>query len=86
MKLQSGGPYWTVLLGRRDSLTANQGLANTSIPSPFESYANLTSKFFVLGLDITDLVTLSGKIEQLDLHFDTKRATTDIYAHNRLTE
>ncbi|KAK3446834.1 peroxidase A2 [Eucalyptus grandis] len=56
----SGGPYWTVLLGRRDSLTANQGLANVSIPSPFDSYANLTSKFYVLGLDITDLVTLSG--------------------------
>ncbi|KAF8043775.1 hypothetical protein BT93_A1944 [Corymbia citriodora subsp. variegata] len=56
----SGGPYWTVLLGRRDSLTANQAGANTSIPSPFDSYNNLVSKFSAVGLDITDLVTLSG--------------------------
>ncbi|KAJ0088729.1 hypothetical protein Patl1_32940 [Pistacia atlantica] len=32
-----GGPSWSVLLGRRDSLTANQSGANTSIPSPFEA-------------------------------------------------
>ncbi|KAF8018181.1 hypothetical protein BT93_H3163 [Corymbia citriodora subsp. variegata] len=56
----SGGPYWTVLLGRRDGLTANPALANISIPSPFDSYANLVSKFAAVGLDITDLVTLSG--------------------------
>ncbi|KAI6696669.1 hypothetical protein NL676_016788 [Syzygium grande] len=56
----SGGPYWTVLLGRRDSLTAYQALANTSIPSPFDSYSNLISQFSAVGLDITDLVALSG--------------------------
>ncbi|BAT96461.1 hypothetical protein LR48_Vigan02g023600 [Vigna angularis] len=56
----SGGPSWTVLLGRRDSLTANQAGANTSIPSPFESLANITSKFSAVGLDTTDLVALSG--------------------------
>ncbi|KAL3755417.1 hypothetical protein ACJRO7_002464 [Eucalyptus globulus] len=56
----SEGPYWTVLLGRRDSLTANQAGANTSIPSPFDSYNNLVSKFSAVGLDITDLATLSG--------------------------
>ncbi|KAI6696668.1 hypothetical protein NL676_016787 [Syzygium grande] len=56
----SGGPYWTVLLGRRDSLMAYQALANISIPSPFDSYANLTSKFSAVGLGITDLVALSG--------------------------
>ncbi|KAJ0088730.1 hypothetical protein Patl1_32941 [Pistacia atlantica] len=41
----SGGPSWNVLLGRRDSLTANQSGANTSIPTPFESLSNITSKF-----------------------------------------
>ncbi|XP_047179607.1 peroxidase A2-like [Vigna umbellata] len=56
----SEGPSWTVLLGRRDSLTANQGGANTSLPSPFESLANITSKFSAVGLDTTDLVALSG--------------------------
>jgi len=58
--VQSGGPSWSVLLGRRDSVTANQAGANTSIPSPFESLANITSKFSAVGLDTTDLVALSG--------------------------
>ncbi|OMO68940.1 Plant peroxidase [Corchorus olitorius] len=55
-----GGPSWSVLLGRRDSLTANQAGANSSIPSPFENLSNLTSKFSAVGLDTTDLVALSG--------------------------
>jgi len=75
-----------VLLGRRDSLTANQAGANTSIPSPFDSYKNLVSKFSAVGLDITDLATLSGKKEQLDLHFNSKRATVDIDAQKRFIE
>ncbi|KAL3533949.1 hypothetical protein ACH5RR_007470 [Cinchona calisaya] len=56
----SGGPSWNVLLGRRDSRTANQAGANTSIPSPFESLSNITAKFSAVGLNITDLVALSG--------------------------
>ncbi|KAJ0027772.1 hypothetical protein Pint_36400 [Pistacia integerrima] len=56
----SGGPSWNVLLGRRDSLTANQSGANTSIPTPFESLSNITSKFSAVGLNTTDLVALSG--------------------------
>lgn len=56
----SGGPSWNVLLGRRDGLTANQAGANSSIPSPFESLSNVTSKFSAVGLDTTDLVALSG--------------------------
>ncbi|KAK7278808.1 hypothetical protein RJT34_23846 [Clitoria ternatea] len=56
----AGGPSWSVPLGRRDSLTANQAGANSSIPSPFESLANVTSKFSAVGLDTTDLVALSG--------------------------
>jgi len=58
--LQSQGPSWTVLLGRRDSVTANQGGANTSLPSPFENLTNVSSKFSAVGLDTTDLVALSG--------------------------
>ncbi|KAF2289483.1 hypothetical protein GH714_036609 [Hevea brasiliensis] len=56
----SGGPSWNVLLGRRDSLTANQAGANTSIPSPFEGLSNITSKFSAVGLNTNDLVALSG--------------------------
>ncbi|XP_027176759.1 peroxidase A2-like [Coffea eugenioides] len=56
----SGGPSWNVLLGRRDSKTANQAGANTSIPAPFESLSNITAKFTAVGLNINDLVALSG--------------------------
>ncbi|OAY83992.1 Peroxidase 15 [Ananas comosus] len=55
----AGGPSWTVLLGRRDSTTANQAGAN-NLPSPFDSLSTLESKFSAVGLDDTDLVTLSG--------------------------
>ncbi|KAJ1396047.1 Secretory peroxidase [Sesbania bispinosa] len=55
-----GGPSWSVLLGRRDGLIANQSGANTSIPTPFESLANISAKFAAVGLNTTDLVALSG--------------------------
>lgn len=60
--LQAGGPSWTVLLGRRDGLTANLSGANSSLPSPFEGLNNITSKFVAVGLNTTDVVALSGKI------------------------
>lgn len=56
----AGGPYWPVLLGRRDGLTASEDAANTQLPSPFESLANITAKFTAKGLDIKDVVVLSG--------------------------
>ncbi|KAL0346299.1 UNVERIFIED_CONTAM: Peroxidase 15 [Sesamum radiatum] len=56
----AGGPSWNVLLGRRDSRTANQAGANASIPAPFEPLTNLTAKFSAVGLNVTDLVALSG--------------------------
>ncbi|KAJ4977814.1 hypothetical protein NE237_008594 [Protea cynaroides] len=56
----AGGPTWNVLLGRRDSTTANQAGANTSIPGPSESLSSITSKFSAVGLSTTDLVALSG--------------------------
>ncbi|KAL4611888.1 hypothetical protein ACB092_08G158700 [Castanea dentata] len=56
----AGGPTWEVQLGRRDSKSANQAGANTSIPSPFESLSKITAKFTAVGLDSTDLVALSG--------------------------
>ncbi|WJX22904.1 peroxidase [Trifolium repens] len=54
------GPGWTVPLGRRDSLTANQSLANQNLPAPFDALDKLKSAFAAQGLNTTDLVALSG--------------------------
>jgi hypothetical protein len=62
--LQAGGPTWQVPLGRRDSTTANA--ARTSdIPSPFETFENLSLKFSNKELDSTDLVALSGNLLEI---------------------
>ncbi|KAK2662432.1 hypothetical protein Ddye_001006 [Dipteronia dyeriana] len=55
-----GGPTWEVLLGRRDSLKASFDGANIFIPSPNSSLETLIANFEQQGLDIGDLVTLSG--------------------------
>ncbi|KAH7285482.1 hypothetical protein KP509_33G030300 [Ceratopteris richardii] len=56
----SGGPFWNVRLGRRDSLTASYSLANSNLPAPSEDIDTLISKFAAQGLSVSDLVTLSG--------------------------
>ena len=58
--LQSEGPNWKVQLGRRDSLTANQTLANQNLPGPSFNLTQLKSAFTAQGLNTTDLVALSG--------------------------
>ncbi|GJV58676.1 peroxidase N-like protein [Tanacetum coccineum] len=58
--LLSGGPSWKVLLGRRDGLVANQSGANSMLPAPFESVGDITLKFQAVGLNVTDVVSLSG--------------------------
>ncbi|KAL5707837.1 peroxidase [Ranunculus cassubicifolius] len=58
--LLSGGPSWKVPLGRRDGLISNQTLANSVLPSPFETTDQITAKFVAVGLNITDVVSLSG--------------------------
>lgn len=68
MYVQSGGPSWKVLLGRRDGLVANQTGANNGLPSPFESLNQIIAKFNAVGLDVTDVVPLSGK--KLIINFD----------------
>ncbi|KAF3965747.1 hypothetical protein CMV_010094 [Castanea mollissima] len=55
-----GGPYWRVPLGRRDGTTANEMDANTQLPSPVEPLQNITAKFIAKGLDLKDVVVLSG--------------------------
>ncbi|GMY05959.1 peroxidase 10-like [Fagus crenata] len=57
---QIGGPYWAVPLGRRDGTTASEMAANEQLPSPFEPLQNITAKFTSKGLDLKDVVVLSG--------------------------
>ncbi|XP_010543944.1 PREDICTED: peroxidase 10 [Tarenaya hassleriana] len=56
----TGGPFWPVPLGRRDSTTADEQAANTNLPSPLEPLENITAKFVSMGLDFKDVVVLSG--------------------------
>ncbi|KAJ1412207.1 Secretory peroxidase [Sesbania bispinosa] len=57
-----GGPhYWyQVLLGRRDARTASRDTANANLPQPTFSFSQLLSNFNFVGLDLKDLVALSG--------------------------
>ncbi|KAL4380760.1 hypothetical protein AHAS_Ahas04G0065700 [Arachis hypogaea] len=56
----SNGPTWQVPLGRRDSETASFDLANSDIPGPSSNLPQLISAFQKKGLDMNDLVALSG--------------------------
>lgn len=55
-----GGPGWEVYLGRKDSLKASFDGANQFIPAPNSSLETLIANFKQHGLDIRDLVALSG--------------------------
>ncbi|XP_042405446.1 peroxidase P7-like [Zingiber officinale] len=55
-----GGPTWTVPLGRRDATTASLSTANSDLPSPASSLAQLISAFSNKGLNSRDLTALSG--------------------------
>ncbi|XWS54840.1 hypothetical protein CRYUN_Cryun10bG0124000 [Craigia yunnanensis] len=56
----AGGPFWSVMLGRRDGTTASQQAANEQLPSPIEPLDNITARFTSKGLDLKDVVVLSG--------------------------
>ncbi|KAJ6936802.1 hypothetical protein NC652_011474 [Populus alba x Populus x berolinensis] len=58
--VNSGGPYYPLSLGGLDGLTASEKAANEQLPSPFEPLENITAKFASKGLDIKDVVVLSG--------------------------
>ncbi|TQE01228.1 hypothetical protein C1H46_013135 [Malus baccata] len=75
----SGGPSWTVLLGRRDSLTANRTAANAAIPAPTLTLDGLKANFLAVGLNTTDLVALSvqkGLLQSDQELFSTSGADT----------
>lgn len=56
----SGGPSWVVPLGRRDSRSASLSGSNNNIPAPNNTFQTILSRFNRQGLDVTDLVALSG--------------------------
>lgn len=53
-----------VPLGRRDGLSAKQSSANEQLPTPIEPLENITAKFTSKGLDLKDVVVLSGSTSQ----------------------
>ncbi|KAI4963034.1 hypothetical protein ZWY2020_009968 [Hordeum vulgare] len=55
-----GGPSWTVPLGRRDSIDANEAAANLDLPGFTSSRSELEIAFKNKGLDTVDMVALSG--------------------------
>ncbi|CAM6034737.1 unnamed protein product [Sphagnum compactum] len=54
------GPFWDVPLGRRDGLTSSAAAANANLPSPFSNFQQLVNSFKGKGLNVNDLVILSG--------------------------
>lgn len=55
-----GGPYWPVQTGRRDGTISNTSEALRNIPPPFSNFTSLQTSFASKGLDVKDLVLLSG--------------------------
>jgi peroxidase len=64
MYTQAGGPSWEVPLGRRDSRGASLSGSNNNIPAPNNTFQTILTKFKLQGLDVVDLVALSGKLTQ----------------------
>ncbi|KAI3785309.1 hypothetical protein L1987_44425 [Smallanthus sonchifolius] len=56
----SGGPSWEVPVGRRDSFGASLHGSNHNIPAPNNTFQTILTKFKIHGLDMVDLVALSG--------------------------
>ncbi|KAM4083575.1 hypothetical protein ACJW30_08G069100 [Castanea mollissima] len=52
--------YYGVLVGRRDARNASWNDANRNLPAPFFNFSQLISNFQAHGLDLKDLVLLSG--------------------------
>ncbi|CAM8912241.1 unnamed protein product [Rhodiola kirilowii] len=56
----TGGPGWEVPLGRRDSLGASLSGSNQNIPAPNNTFQTILTKFKLKGLNLVDMVALSG--------------------------
>lgn len=56
-----GGRYWTVEYGRKDGFYSYDKEADELVPVGHESITSLLELFQSMGLDVSDLVILSGK-------------------------
>ncbi|KAJ6991323.1 hypothetical protein NC653_019499 [Populus alba x Populus x berolinensis] len=56
----NGGPFWRVPTGRRDGTISRSSEALNNIPPPTSNFTNLQRLFANQGLDLKDLVLLSG--------------------------
>ncbi|KAK4286249.1 hypothetical protein QN277_002831 [Acacia crassicarpa] len=56
----TGGPFWNVPTGRRDGTVSNLVEARNQIPAPTSNFSTLQTLFGNQGLDLKDLVLLSG--------------------------
>jgi peroxidase len=56
----AGGPSWEVPLGRKDSFGASLSGSNNMIPAPNNTFQTILTKFKFQGLDLVDMVALSG--------------------------
>ncbi|EOA13717.1 hypothetical protein CARUB_v10026787mg [Capsella rubella] len=55
----SGGPYWSVLKGRKDG-TVSRANETRNLPPPTFNVSQLIQSFAARGLSVKDMVTLSG--------------------------
>ncbi|VAI91733.1 unnamed protein product [Triticum turgidum subsp. durum] len=55
-----GGPFWRVPTGRRDGRVSIKQEALDQIPAPTMNFTDLLTSFRAKGLDVADLVWLSG--------------------------
>nr|DAD23269.1 TPA_asm: hypothetical protein HUJ06_024732 [Nelumbo nucifera] len=60
----TGGPSWKVPTGRRDGVISNASEAQSQIPAPTSNFTTLQTLFANKGLDLKDLVLLSGVGDQ----------------------
>ncbi|KAJ8540006.1 hypothetical protein K7X08_026395 [Anisodus acutangulus] len=56
----TGGPFWNVPTGRRDGRISNASETLSDIPAPTSNLSTLLTDFSKKGLDLKDLVLLSG--------------------------
>ncbi|KAL0354119.1 UNVERIFIED_CONTAM: Peroxidase 3 [Sesamum angustifolium] len=56
----TGGPFWRVPTGRRDGVMSNVSEALAQIPAPSSNFSTLQTDFANKGLNLKDLVLLSG--------------------------
>ena len=67
-----GGPFWKVPTGRRDGVISNLTEARDNIPAPSSNFTTLQTLFANQGLDLKDLVLLSGTIYQTIFQVENK--------------